>query len=245
MAPFDSGKAHWKNTMLLDPSCSQCDIRDAAFCKGVPERETARLETIATFLDIESGETIISEADPAEHIFNVTGGAVKLYKLMTDGRRQITGFLFPGSFLGVSNHSEYAYTAEALTPTSLCRFPLKQFEALLGEFPLIGQRMVSIMMDDLAGAQSQMLLLGRKTARERVASFLVLLAERTGVSAEATPLLPIPMNRVDIADFLGLTIETVSRTLTGLKKDGFIAIPDGGHIQVLDMDHLVTIAEHL
>jgi len=231
--------------MLLDASCRQCDIRETAFCKGVPEQELARLETIAAFLDINPGETIINEADPAEFIFNVTGGAMKLYKLMPDGRRQITGFLFSGSFLGVSDHSEYAYTAEALTSTTLCRFPRKQFENLLAEFPSIGQRMVSILMDDLAGAQSQMLLLGRKTARERVASFLILLASRTKKTEVEPTLLPIPMNRVDIADFLGLTIETVSRTLTGLKKDGIISIPDGGHIKILERDELASIAEHL
>lgn len=231
--------------MLLDASCRQCDIRETAFCKGVPEQELARLETIAAFLDINSGETVINEADPAEFIFNVTSGAMKLYKLMPDGRRQITGFLFAGSFLGVSDHFEYAYTAEALAPTTLCRFPRKQFESLLAEFPAIGQRMVSILMDDLAGAQSQMLLLGRKTARERVASFLILLGERTQKPGGGITMLSIPMNRVDIADFLGLTIETVSRTLTGLKKDNIIAIPDGGHIQILDPDELTTIAEHL
>jgi len=247
MAPFDSGKSTWKNAALLDATCAECDVRNTAFCDGVPERELARLETLATFLEIRSGETIINEADPSEFIFNVTVGAVKLYKLMADGRRQITGFLFPGSFLGVSDHSEYAYTAEALTPTSLCRFPRKKFEGLLAEFPTIGQRMVSILMDDLAGAQSQMLLLGRKTARERVASFLVLLSTRTGDKdqEQERDVLPIPMNRVDIADFLGLTIETVSRTLTSLKKDNVIAIPDGGHIEILDRDELAAISEHI
>jgi len=245
MAPFDSGKSTWKNAALLDATCVDCDVRNTAFCDGVPERELARLETLATFLEIRSGETIINEADPSEFIFNVTGGAVKLYKLMADGRRQITGFLFAGSFLGVSDHSEYAYTAEALAPTSLCRFPRKKFESLLAEFPTIGQRMVSILMDDLAGAQNQMLLLGRKTARERVASFLVLLSTRTGKKEQGREVLPIPMNRVDIADFLGLTIETVSRTLTSLKKDNIITIPDGGHIEILDSDELAAISEHL
>jgi CRP/FNR family transcriptional regulator len=171
---------------------------------------------------------------------------VKLYKLLGDGRRQITGFLFAGDFLGLALNSTYSYTAEAIEPVTACRFPRQKLERLFDEYPRLEKRMLGMAVDELAAAQDQMLLLGRKTAKEKVASFLLMLARRQehrGMDAAGS--IEVPMSRSDIADYLGLTIETVSRTLTQLRKESTISLKDNKHIDAIGMSMLEDLAEGL
>ncbi len=176
---------------------------------------------------------------------NVTSGSVKLYKLLGDGRRQITGFLFPGDFLGLALNTTYSYTAEAIEPVTACRFPREKLEKLFDEFPRLEKRMLGMAVDELAAAQDQMLLLGRKTAKEKVASFLLMLARRQEHRGEESGTIQVPMSRSDIADYLGLTIETVSRTLTQLRKEATITLKDNRHIEAVGIDMLEDLAEGL
>lgn len=221
-------------------SCVHCDLGAMAFCAGLSTQQFRRFMTVLGQASIDPGVTIFREGDPALNLYTITAGAVKLYKLLSDGRRQITAFLFPGDFFGLSVHEGYAYTAESMTPVVLCRFPRRKLEALFDELPMLEKKLLGATTQELAAAQEQMLLLGRKTARERVATFLVVLWRRLG---DKTPVFALPMSRSDIADFLGLTIETVSRTLTGLKRDGLIALPDANHVAIQRLDDLLCIAE--
>ena len=147
---------------------------------------------------------------------------LKLSKLLSDGRRQVTGFLLPGDYLGLASAERYIYSAEAVTPVRICRFARAAFLGLLEQFPALEKALLGRAATELAAAQKQMLLLGRKTARERVATFLAELAARAGNQGGVVEL---SMTRTDIADYLGITTETVSRTLTSLRKDGLIDIP--------------------
>ncbi|MHA1154364.1 MAG: cyclic nucleotide-binding domain-containing protein, partial [Alphaproteobacteria bacterium] len=151
--------------------CSACAVRDLTLCATLEEPELAEMAAIVTTLELD-------EAEPADHLFNVTAGAVKVYKLLADGRRQMTGFLFPGDFLGLANEENYAYSAEAVTHTALCRFPRRKLERLLEKYPKMEHRLLGMASHELAVAQEQMLLLGRKTAREKIASFLLMLSRR-------------------------------------------------------------------
>jgi CRP/FNR family transcriptional regulator len=170
-------------------------------------------------------------------------GAVKLYKLLPDGRRQITGFLFPGDFLGVALNQTYAYSAEAMTDVRLCRFPRQRMEGLLRDLPKLEHRLLERAGNELVAAQEQMLLLGRKTARERLASFLLSLSARAAKRGQPASPLNLPMSRADIADFLGLTTETVSRTFTQFKKAGVIGLPGQSLVELLQPDALAALAE--
>jgi CRP/FNR family transcriptional regulator len=195
-----------------------------------------------TTIEIDPHQPIFDEADPAEHVFNVTRGAVKIYKLLPDGRRQITGFLLPGDFLGLTHKEAYAYSAEALGPTTLCRFPRRKLEGLLDKMPRLEQRLLGMASHELAAAQDQMMLLGRKSAKERVISFLLMMsasAVRRGKPADPVTL---PMNRSDIADYLGLTIETVSRTFTQLRTQKLIELLDEKRVRLLKPAALREIA---
>ncbi len=225
--------------------CEACDIRDLTFCSALHGEEHTRLRQLLTHVQYDSHSTIFHEAEDADYVFNVTAGSVKLYKLLGDGRRQITGFLFAGDFLGLALNQSYSYTAEAIEPVTACRFPRQKLERLFDEFPRLEKRMLGMAVDELAAAQDQMLLLGRKTAKEKVASFLLMLARRQENRGKDTSAIEVPMSRSDIADYLGLTIETVSRTLTQLRKEATISLKDNKHIEAIGMDMLEDLAEGL
>jgi CRP/FNR family transcriptional regulator, anaerobic regulatory protein len=215
------------------PGCETCEVRILAACRAVGAENLARLAAVATCRRAEAGRALFEEGEPAEAVYTLTEGMLKLYKLMSDGRRQVVGFLLPGDFLGLAFGRGYAYTAEAVTPVVACRFARSRFMGLLEEFPALEKEVLTRTSTDLAAAQDQMLLLGRKTARERLASFLLRLAARErraaaagcGAAAGGADVVGLPMGRADIADHLGLTIETVSRTLTSLRKEGLIELP--------------------
>jgi CRP/FNR family transcriptional regulator len=189
-------------------------------------------------------QSVFHEGDPAKRVFMVTHGALKLYTLLADGRRQITGFMFPGDFLGVSVDEEYAFTVEALEDTELWWFSREAFDRFICEHPKVERELYRLAAHELAEAQRQMVLLGRKAAAERLASFFLSLLERaeraSGVLEQAFDL---PMSRIDIADYLGLTKETVSRMLAHLRSRGLIRLQAQDRVEVLDRDGLRATAD--
>ncbi len=223
--------------------CTYCGLGELAFCHGLSPDQMRRLAAIMGQANVEADTSIFREGDPSQHFYSISTGAVKLYKLLSDGRRQITAFLFPGDFFGLSIQGGYAYTAEALTPVTLCRFPRRKLELLFQELPVLEKRLLDATINELAAAHDQMLLLGRKTAREKIATFLVALWRKLEARGERQALLNLPMGRADIADYLGLTIETVSRTLTGFKREGLISLPDANHVHIRQGAVLTRIAE--
>jgi len=223
--------------------CGACPVRPLTVCAALEPEELRQMADIVQTQRVEVGQTIFAEGDAADALFNVTAGTIKLYKLLPDGRRQITGFLVTGDFLGLALNESYAYSAETVTPTTLCRFPRRKMEALLDEFPKMQRRLFSMASNELAAAQDQMLLLGRKTAREKICTFLLMLSQRATRRGHKENPVSVPMSRADIADYLGLTTETVSRTFTQLKTSGAICLQEGNRIQIVDMDGINDMAE--
>ncbi len=230
--------------LSLEP-CLSCDARGESVCNAIDDAHLGRLAELAVVSEVQPGQTFIEEGDPADSFFNLTAGSAKLFKLMADGRRQITGFVGRGHFLGLAVSATYAFSAEAIEPVRLCRFSRSRLFRLLGEFPALERRLLERAATELVAAQEQMLLLGRKTARERVASFLESL-RRAGDEAvlcgHAGLTLALPMGRGDVADYLGLTIETVSRTLSRLRSEGLIEIPSATTILIRDPARLAALA---
>jgi CRP/FNR family transcriptional regulator len=240
MAPIKGGS-------IADNPCAACAVRDISVCGALDAKDVARLNAIVTHQRLGAGETLFIEGDDADNLYTITDGCVKLYKMMIDGRRQITGFLYRSDFLGLAMRDSYAYSVEAVSACDLCRFPRGKLERLLDEFPRMERRLLSIASNELASAQDQMLLLGRKTAEEKVASFLWLLRHRAqvkiGMKVEMdADRIDLPMTRTDIADFLGLTIETVSRSFSALKKRGVIAFDNPHRIEIADPAGLMELA---
>jgi len=228
---------------LKSNPCAACNVRDLTLCNVLSNEELDRLNTIVSQVEYDSHAPVLDEGEPAGSLFNVTEGVVKLFKLLPDGRRQITGFLFPGDFLGIAMNDTYAYSAECVTPTKLCRLPRRALERLLEEYPHMEKRLLGLASNELVQAQDQMVLLGRKTAKEKLCSFLLSLSSRARERGEDGHIIMLPMSRADIGDYLGLTTETVSRTFTSLKSSNVIRLKEGGQVELPDLDHLEELAE--
>jgi CRP/FNR family transcriptional regulator len=212
--------------------CDSCGARALSVCIAADDADLRRLGDLAEVLDLKSGAVLIREGEPAPHVFNITGGSLRVYKLLPDGRRQITGFLFAGDFLGLAIGETYVFSAEAMEVSTVCRFRKGPFRALVASSPPLEHMLLHRTSHELAAAQNQMLLLGRKTAIERMASFLLDLPGHDPARPSAPGHVRLPMKRGEIADYLGLTIETVSRVLTRMKVKGLISIPSQNELIV-------------
>jgi CRP/FNR family transcriptional regulator len=202
-------------------------------------REAGRLLPVSAVQVHRPGDVLFSEGDRADAVYEVLSGMVRLYKLLPDGRRQVTGFLTAGQLLGLAPEGTCVFTADAVTEISVCCYPRAAFERLIDEVPGFARRLLAVTSHELRAAQDQMVLLGRKTAAEKLASFLLLMGVRQSGRPDE---IDIPMTRGDIADYLGLTVETVSRTMTRLRQDGLIALPTPARVRVLDRKALESLA---
>jgi CRP/FNR family transcriptional regulator, nitrogen fixation regulation protein len=163
---------------------------------------------------------IFGENEPAHYVYRVISGSVRTYKILSDGRRQVGGFYLPGDVFGLEFADQHTFSAEAIADAKVVVVKRSAITALAGRDPAIGRELFALTGRELRRAQDRALLLV-KSAQERVASFLLEMAERAG----AGNTIELPMSRQDIADYLGLTIETVSRTLTGLESAATIEVP--------------------
>lgn len=177
---------------------------------------------IGITVDRGAGQTIVVEGDLRTRCFRVLTGAVRLYKALPDGRRQVLDFLLAGQCFGLFGADHYAYSVEAVVPSALARYSRASLETALRSNPQLALRLLEAARTELEQAQIHMLLLGRKSAEEKVATFLVRFASRLGNGSGGAIALKLPVTRQDMADYLGLTIETVSRTLTRMRLEGLI-----------------------
>ncbi len=222
--------------------CGSCQARALGICGVVSHSSLYRLAALANIVNILPGQTFIQEGAAADHFHILIAGSAKLYKLLQDGRRQIIGFEFSGSLLGLTFAKDYAFTAEAIAPVRLCRVSRRRLPSLMSDCREIEQRLLEIAAFDLISAQEQILLLGQKTAMERVASFLLFLRTRPQPVNVRPPRLHLPMSRKDIADYLGMAVETISRALAKLRDQGAIAIPNAHELVFLELPLLEAIA---
>jgi CRP/FNR family transcriptional regulator len=226
----------------IDPCTTICEVRAITVCNAIDDADLARLATIAVVTEVPAGQCFVDEGEPADSFFVVTAGTAKLFKLLPDGRRQIIRFVGPGQFFGLAVSDTYAFTAEAIEPVCYCRFQRAHLRALMDDFPLMEERLLEVASAELVAAQEQMLLLGRKTARERLASFL-LMQSRQGLSCgQSRKQFKLPITHRDIADYIGLTMETVSRTFTRLQAEGLIEMLSHSHMVIRDPFGLEALA---
>lgn len=224
--------------------CAGCSVRDTAVCGVLACDDLAQFKSSGCTQRLEAGQPLFHEGDPATQVYNVTEGALKLYKLLPDGRRQVMGFILPGDFVGISLGGDHAFSAEALQRTRLCRFTRSRFTEFSDEHPELEREIYRLAAHELAAAQAQMLLLGRKSALERVATFLLDLEERQRQGPGAiNDQVDLPMSRSEIADYLGLTKETVSRVFAELKKRSLIRLITLNRLALLDRESLFDLAE--
>ena len=226
--------------------CGDCGARHIGLCDALSDEDLGFLARVAQRVVIPAGKTFIDEGSAASYFYDITHGDVRVFKSLADGRRQVTGFMGIGHFLGLAVSGQYAFSAEAITDVKLCRFDRAPLLEVFVEFPALERKLLDIATHEMVIAQEQMLLLGRKTAIERVASFLISWSERdascpAGTVQTATTKLSLPMGRTDLADYLGLTIETVSRSFSQLKRDGLIAFTDVHEVTLLKPQRVAAL----
>lgn len=229
-------------TRRSETVCAGCGARAFSVCGSLEVADLMRLDALAQKAVFVPGEALVREGEKADALFNITSGSVRVYRLLPDGRRQITGFLFAGDFLGLVAGASHGVSAEAIEPTTACRFRRTEFDALVRDCPPLERVLFARMRHELAAVQDQLVLLGRKTARERIASFLLELPSHDPMRGTAPGHVRLPMTRTEIADYLGLTIETVSRVLTKLKVTGVVRLLSLHELRIEQADHLRAIA---
>ena len=223
-------------------NCLDCKVRAVSVCAALEPDELCALEALAQQTIFAPKETLFLQDHPCSAVYNVTEGVVRLYKLLPDGRRQVVGFALPGDFLGLAMADQYGVCADAVDSVMACRFSREAFSTLLDKKPHLLRRLHEFATHELSLAQDQMVILGRRTADEKIASFLIGLRNRWARLNGASVTVHLPMGRQDIADFLGLTIETVSRTLSRFVRErAILIVPDG--VRLLDQQRMEQLAE--
>ncbi|WP_027555015.1 helix-turn-helix domain-containing protein [Bradyrhizobium sp. Cp5.3] len=222
-------------------SCSDCAVREFAVCSSLDAAELRELEHLGRRVHFAAGQTVFSEEDITSSFYNVLDGVMRLYKLLPDGRRQIVGFALPGDFLGMNISGRHNFSADAIGTVTICQFAKAPFTRFIEDRPHLLRRINELAIRELTQARDHMVLLGRRSADEKVATFLLGWRERLILLKGTIGTVPLPMSRQDIADYLGLTIETVSRTFTKLERLGVIEIIPGG-IGLLDAERAGALA---
>jgi len=223
--------------------CQGCPIRRAGICSVLASEEVAQLSRVAHYRTFEPGQIILQSEDKPAFWAGVITGVVKITKLLVDGRQQIVDLLFPSDFVGRPFSRQTPYFAEAVTRTELCCFRAADFEAMVKDHPRMKQQMLENTLDKLDTAQDWMVLLGRKTAEERVASLLYHLVTRAGLAgtcelSTAVPTVDLHLKREEMASFLGLTYETVIRQIKALDGQGIITLNSRREFSVPDLETL-------
>lgn len=222
--------------------CQSCAIRHRAVCGEISREALSGLNAIAHDRNMRAGEIVISPLDDSPPLANIVSGIVKLTSGLADGRSQIVGLQFPSDFLGRPFKKRCTYVAEAVTDVSLCSYNHDAFEKVSRAHGDLKDVLLKHAFDELDAAREWMLLLGRKSAREKIASFLMMVGERTRDQTCQLPhgfnfaAIDLPLTRSDIADFLGLTTETVSRQLSRLKNEGLIRFEGARTVIIPDLE---------
>jgi CRP/FNR family transcriptional regulator len=223
--------------------CAGCPIRHRAVCARCEPDELRQLEEIKYYRSFEAGQTVVWAGDRMDFVASVVSGLATLSQTMEDGRTQMVGLLLPSDFVGRPGRERAAFDVKAVTPVVMCCFRRRPFEELLSRTPHISQRLLEMTLDELDAAREWMLLLGRKTAREKIASLLSIFARRESQNGRALIRgrfeFDLPLTRETMADYLGLTLETVSRQISALKSEGVIRLEGKRRIVVPDFARLL------
>lgn len=228
---------------LKETYCSSCQARGKGMCASLSAPELSGLAAISRSRVMASGLAVVCEGEHADAVYAVVSGMLKLYKTLPDGRQQITGFATTGDMVGLAYGDSFAYTAETITAASVCRFPRNGLSTMMARHPHLQARLLTMTSIELTAAQDQILLLGCKSAAERIGSFLLALAHRAGEAAEGgQPTIFLPMQKTDMSAYLGLRPETLSRGLRKMEEAGLIARVASDRIRLLDLDALSEMA---
>lgn len=211
-------------------------------CSGAL-KQASLSDAVCSPRKVAAHEHLFHELDAATHFFEVLEGSFCIYKLLPDGRRYIVSFALPGDLVGFGAQDVHALSAEAIKSSSVRPIEFGSLDQIIAAYPGLATKLLHHAKQELVDAQDQLVTVARKTALEKLATFLVKLAQRSRERGHNDGIINLPMTRSDIADFLGLTIETVSRTLSKLKRAGIIDLPQSSKVIIRDSVQLKMLAE--
>jgi CRP/FNR family transcriptional regulator len=226
----------------ISKACESCGIRKNSICGVLSNQQLSELYSKSAVKSFKAGDILLLNDESGRDAFTVKRGDLILFKLLTDGRRQVLGFLFKGDFMGVDKRTKSGIGIQALTDVEICHFQPSYFYKFIHEAPNLEDEILRLTLEELDNARSHLTLLGRKTAVERVASFIQYMVDRGVRSGGAVGTAFLHMSRGDIADYLGLTTETVSRIFSMLKRDGSIQLLELGGVRLLKPEKIEAMA---
>jgi len=234
-----------KRADFVHVDCEACPIKHTAVCARCEPDELDVLNQIKYYQSYEAGQQIVWAGDPMEFVASIVSGIATLSQTMEDGRTQMVGLLLASDFVGRPGRDHAPFDVTAVSDVTICCFRKTPFEKVMNETPHISQRLLEMSLNELDAAREWMLLLGRKTAREKIASLLTIIARRTAATRGPVTdrsldlVIDLPLTRDAMADYLGLTIETVSRQISALRRDGVIRLDGKRRVIVPDLTRLM------
>ena len=221
--------------------CTSCKVRPYSFCRCLKEEDLRHFAGISSEKKFSNKQVIFLQSDEGKRLYNITEGNVKIYQLLQDGRVQIIGFLYPGDFFGSYKKGKYNYSANAIGDVAVCEFKEDVLNNHMDENPELSRELLNMTTNELILAQDRVKVLGKLTATERVANFISNISkQRARIKWQDNPI-SLPMSRQDIADYLGLTIATVSREITNLKISSTIKMISTNQIYLNDKTKLAEL----
>lgn len=224
--------------------CHSCPARNSPLCSVFTDAEIEDLFVLAHIRRIGAGEYLLHEEDPVRQVYNISSGALALERLASNGAKQIMAFCYAGDFIGISSGRSYSVSARGLKPLTACQWQEADLQSLYKQYPKLETRVHEITSRVVEAIMDQLFVLGRKKATEKIAWFLLFIETRQANVDGRALRFDMPMTRVDIADYLGLTVETVSRAFTLLKNKGLIDITDKWTITIKDRAALTSLGDY-
>lgn len=242
MTPLDVARSLMENASLEAQLCMKCGSRSLGLCAPLGAEGLHDMAGETERFGLEPREVLFHQGDEARYVYTLTSGTARLIRVLSDGRQAAIGFRFAGDMLGYVSGEEYLFGAEALTAITVCRMERKRLEDMFQRYPVLDRRFRELAAQELAASQDHIMALGRFTAEERVAAFLLVLIEAQERRGRNGPVFDLPATRADIGEFLGLTLETVSRAISSFRKRGWLKLHGHSGIELLNRHHLAALA---
>jgi len=230
------------NALHHDTVCKTCWARRFSFCETLHNKDMGEFFDSASYTKVESGTVFIRDGEKFPFYFNINRGTTRSFKILPDGRRQILNFGVPGTMMGFSQHASFDFSIESITDVSLCRFSKDKVDFYSNKHPELRKAIMDNMMSELFDSYAHILVLGKMSAKERLAFFLIK-QNKIGfkIYGQMNKII-LPMNRYDISDYLGVTTETISRTFTQFETEGLITSLKASEIIIRDRRRLAALA---
>lgn len=241
MHPLDATRALMEGLGSDAGVCVKCGARSVGLCAPLDAAALDDMAGESERISFDSRAAIFHQGDAARHVYTLTEGMARLTRVLPDGRQAVIGFRFAGDILGFTPGSEHAFGAEMLTRGTVCRLDRRRLEQMFRRYPAMERRFLDLCVTELAASQDHILALGRFSAEERVAGFLVSLAEAQERRGHVGPVFDLPATRADMGEFLGLTLETVSRAISAFRKRGWIRLHGHSGIELTNRAALLGL----